>query len=488
MTRYTCFLNKLFHYTSQDPSPRKRFAGTGRGIVFVDMRRVARPPCEDAPIPEEQETEGQRQLHSLLLQQLDTEADIERCVAKRRCFAPAALYRPFGEQAAGVRSLTQFRALQDGEQELASLRELGLTEPEMQLWRTRDLPEAGGKSGGIRAAPGARQQRLQVIREKMAAREQLLSLPQRLSASRPLSRREMEIERALFHGSERLGFLSALYHQEEAAQSSGDSSSSSGRMDQVYRDVLKDETLAAPPLSVKSEEESPSDSQLKPESSCDQKQRQNGTSDPRSTDAQTQGCPGPDPAACQTEDLLGDSQKPAGHTQCPMKGDGAPLARQRKISASQPIGRLDSVTRLGPGGPLAVSGSVEHVSEDQIRENRETEAGIRSIPRFQNYQRGEPSEVLCVRNLSPRASLSQLVSLFSRFQPPPGPPLLYRLLTGRLKGQAFITFPDTQKAEAALDLLNGYRLLEKPLVIEFRRGRRDEEREGGRDEQKERDG
>ncbi|KAJ8276788.1 hypothetical protein COCON_G00085400 [Conger conger] len=473
------------------------------------MRRVARPPCEDAPIPEEQETEGQRQLHSLLLQQLDTEADIERCVAKRRCFAPAALYRPFGEQAAGVRSLTQFRALQDGEQELASLRELGLTEPEMQLWRTRDLPEAGEDSrltlfweqtalawplwsGGIRAAPGARQQRLQVIREKMAAREQLLSLPQRLSASRPLSRREMEIERALFHGSERLGFLSALYHQEEAAQSSGDSSSSSGRMDQVYRDVLKDETLAAPPLSVKSEEESPSDSQLKPESSCDQKQRQNGTSDPRSTDAltqgtdtQTQGCPGPDPAACQTEDLLGDSQKPAGHTPCPMKGDGAPLARQRKISASQPIGRLDSVTRLGPGGPLAVSGSVEHVSEDQIRENRETEAGIRSIPRFQNYQRGEPSEVLCVRNLSPRASLSQLVSLFSRFQPP-GPPLLYRLLTGRLKGQAFITFPDTQKAEAALDLLNGYRLLEKPLVIEFRRGRRDEEREGRG--QKERDG
>ncbi|XP_064205620.1 RNA-binding protein 41 [Anguilla rostrata] len=181
------------------------------------MRRITRHACEDGPVPEEQETEGQRQLHSLLLQQLDTEADINRCVAKRKCFAPAALYKPFGDQAAGVKSLAQFQALQEGEQELASLRELGLTEPEMELWRSRDLPEAEGQSSGVRAAPGARRQRLQAIREKVEAREKLLSLPQRLSASRPLSRREMEIERALFHGSERLSFLSALYHQGECA-------------------------------------------------------------------------------------------------------------------------------------------------------------------------------------------------------------------------------------------------------------------------------
>ena len=66
-------------------------------------------------------------------------------MAKRQCFAPAALYRPFGEQAAGVRSLSQFKALQDGEQELASLRELGLTDAEIQLWRSRDAPEAEEK-------------------------------------------------------------------------------------------------------------------------------------------------------------------------------------------------------------------------------------------------------------------------------------------------------------------------------------------------------
>lgn len=64
-----------------------------------------------------------------------------RCVAKKKCFAPAAVYKPFGEQAAGVRSLSQFQALQDGDQELAALRELGLTDAEIELWRCRDQPE-----------------------------------------------------------------------------------------------------------------------------------------------------------------------------------------------------------------------------------------------------------------------------------------------------------------------------------------------------------
>lgn len=149
------------------------------------LLRVSRRSCEDGPLLEEQETEGQRQLHSLLLQQLHTNVNFDRsenilfrssqlalevcnvcssvmqkqiwcnkqkldfvffrCVAKRQCFAPAAVYRPFGEQAAGVRSLSQFQALQDGEKELANLREQGLTDAEIQLWQSRDAPESTEK-------------------------------------------------------------------------------------------------------------------------------------------------------------------------------------------------------------------------------------------------------------------------------------------------------------------------------------------------------
>lgn len=75
-------------------------------------------------------------------------------MAKKKCFAPAALYKPFGEQAAGVRSLAQFQALQDGEKELASLRELGLTEAEIELWRNRDVQDkSGGGKVRVRTEP-----------------------------------------------------------------------------------------------------------------------------------------------------------------------------------------------------------------------------------------------------------------------------------------------------------------------------------------------
>lgn len=106
-----------------------------------------------------------------------------------------------------------------------------------------------------------------------------------------------------------------------------------------------------------------------------------------------------------------------------------------------------------------------------------------------------------MKNLSAHASVAQLVALFSRFESEGGPPVLYRLLAGRMKGQAFITLPgekhnhcllsvtdqaadrvtmfshiflaDAETAQRALQLLHGYRGLGKPLVIEFSRERQD---------------
>lgn len=54
-------------------------------------------------------------------------------------------------------------------------------------------------------------------------------------------------------------------------------------------------------------------------------------------------------------------------------------------------------------------------------------------------------QVLCVKNLSPQASVAQLVALFSRFEQENGLPVVYRLLTGRMKGQAFITLPGERR-------------------------------------------
>ncbi|XP_042355344.1 RNA-binding protein 41 [Plectropomus leopardus] len=442
------------------------------------MRRVSRRPCEDGPLLEEQETEGQRQLHSLLLQQLHTDVDIDRCVAKRQCFAPAALYRPFGEQAAGVRSLSQFQALQDGEKELASLRELGLTDTEIQLWQRRDEPEATEKSHGVCAAPGARQQRLQVIRDKIEARAELLSRPQRFAASRPLSRREMEIEQALFQGTDRLGFLTALYHRDEDNQEGQEGASSSDPMDSLYRDVLSKNRKQAP----LQEGETTEASHLSPhkiisEHSQDSQKDNNQSKEATDHQSEPQG---------EKRSLSSQSESNSDTSEQQLAQDRAcqpQLAAPTRINISQPIGSLCGAAKANSGGPLTVRGEIEMISDEEILKNRESEEGIRSIPRFQNYEPGKPSKVLCVKNLSPQASVAQLVALFSRFERENEPPVLYRLLTGRMKGQAFITLPDAGTAQKALQLVHGYRLLGKPLVVEFGRERQEEEKQKEKQEE-----
>ncbi|XP_045894965.1 RNA-binding protein 41 isoform X2 [Micropterus dolomieu] len=441
--------------------------------ILPRLSRVSRQSCEDGPLLEEQETEGQRQLHSLLLQQLHTDVDIDRCVAKRQCFAPASLYRPFGEQAAGVRSLSQFQALQDGENELASLRELGLTDTEIQLWQSRDAPEASEKSHGVCAAPGAKQQRLQVIRDKIEARAELLSRPQRFASSRPLSRREMEIERALFQGNDRLGFLTALYHRDEDKQEGQQGESSSDPMDSLYRDVLIKESQQA---SLQDSQRETTGASHLPSNrivsdQLQDSQRDNNQSKEASDQSELQG----EKSSLSVHSVPSSDTSEAHLTQD--RPRQPPLAAPIHINISQPIGSLRGAVTARSGGPLTVRGEIETISDEEILKNRESEEEIQSIPRFRNYLPGKPSKVLCVKNLSAQASVAQLVALFSRFERENEPPVLYRLLTGRMKGQAFITLPDAETAQKALQLVHGYRLLGKPLVVEFGHERQEKEKQ-----------
>lgn len=70
-------------------------------------------------------------------------------------------------------------------------------------------------------------------------------------------------------------------------------------------------------------------------------------------------------------------------------------AFNRKMDVSQSIGTLISPanSRSQENRPVTVTGQVEYVPEEEILKNKETEEGIRSIPRFQKYQPGEPSDV-----------------------------------------------------------------------------------------------
>lgn len=345
-------------------------------------------PGEDPP--EELETEGERQLRTLLEHQLDTTASIEQCVSKRRRFAPAALYKPFGEEAAGTHSLVQFKSLQESSKEAASLRELGLSDAEIHLWKTHI---SAGKSSGLGADPEAMQARIQAIQEKIAERRRILSLPQRFAGSKQLSRREMEIENSLFQGADRHSFLRMLYYQDEASRLTAHKDGPLTHLETVYQELLEEPEPFHPP-----QDESPNPTCFVP---------------PRV------------------------------------------------------FPRADDSLPPQESGTVTVTEEVAFLPEEEIAKNRLTEKEIRRIPQFSSYNPGEPSKVLYLKNLSRHVTIQDLLSLFARFQEREGPEIRFRLLSGRMRGQAFLTFPSVTMAEAALQLANGFCLLGRPLVIEF---------------------
>lgn len=66
---------------------------------------------------------------------------------------------------------------------------------------------------------------------------------------------------------------------------------------------------------------------------------------------------------------------------------------------------------------------------------------IRALPRFANHQPGEPSHILYLKNLHPRVTEEDLQAVFGHHQSQTSERLKFRLLTGKMKGQAFVEFP-----------------------------------------------
>lgn len=110
--------------------------------------------------------------------------------------------------------------------------------------------------------------------------------------------------------------------------------------------------------------------------------------------------------------------------------------------------------------------AVVPLPEDEIAAERLGLSEIRKLPRFENYTPGCESQVLYLKNLHHKVDIRELMALFCRFDQETCP-VKYRLLTGKLRGQAFITLPNVQAATKALELCNGYVLRGKPIVIEY---------------------
>ncbi|KAK6118697.1 hypothetical protein DH2020_047554 [Rehmannia glutinosa] len=98
---------------------------------------------------------------------------------------------------------------------------------------------------------------------------------------------------------------------------------------------------------------------------------------------------------------------------------------------------------------------------------------ILSLPRFMNYTAGDPTPVLYVKNLAKDVVVDDfyfiLGSFFGSIDAAKSSLSVKLMQEGRMRGQAFVTFPTVELARNALNVVNGYVFKGKPMVIQFGR-------------------
>lgn len=119
--------------------------------------------------------------------------------------------------------------------------------------------------------------------------------------------------------------------------------------------------------------------------------------------------------------------------------------------------------------------TVQTISRDDFKLNRLTSDELLILPVFKNYQPGEKSNKLYIKNLSKTVTSEDLEMIFGHFTIKSKDEIQIKLMqSGRMKGQAFITFntpydeEDSERMiDKALQETNGFLLKDKPMVVMY---------------------
>jgi len=112
-----------------------------------------------------------------------------------------------------------------------------------------------------------------------------------------------------------------------------------------------------------------------------------------------------------------------------------------------------------------ITGKIESIATSDIEGGRLSNEEI--VKQFPNYAVGTPYKVLYVKNLDSTITAPDLVSIFIRFQEEGKDKISFKLMDGKMKGQAFITFHDEPTATKALKLTHGFVFKNKPMIIQY---------------------
>ncbi|XP_062602101.1 RNA-binding protein 41-like [Saccostrea cucullata] len=374
---------------------------------------------EIAPPTEEIITEGQKQLKTLLDKQLQKDVTIQQQLAQKRTFTSASAHCPAVNSLSGLTSLDQFQEVDKLDSYTEELKKCGLTEEEIQIKLMAEDPHKPQKKRNFGINPLILNEKLKKIEEKIEKKMLELNQKDKIHGQKTLTRHEMELERSLLrecNSDDSKKVIQALTTVKDPRKTT-QPKDPMNHLPEILENIIR-----------------------KPEG---YKGRKN-----------------------KPKDLTSNSDVQSGVDEAKNKlKDSSSSVLEEKQTEEEFEEEFGEMATCAPR-PLT---PVPEVSMEDIQKNKLTTEEIQMLPRFGNYNPGNPSNVLYLKNLSGKVHQLDLESLFKKFQTEGSGALTYRVMKGKMKGQAFITFPDIATASHAMECVNGYNLKGKPVIIQFGR-------------------
>ncbi|CAF0755900.1 unnamed protein product, partial [Didymodactylos carnosus] len=143
------------------------------------------------------------------------------------------------------------------------------------------------------------------------------------------------------------------------------------------------------------------------------------------------------------------------------------------------FGRIDSIVKSSLDNTMIENNNdgeqlTSYITLSELEKNRLPTSELQKLPAYKNYERGDVSYRLYLKNISKFVDENDLKYVYGRYidfsNIQHQNTFDIRLMKeGKMKGQAFITMPSEQLAVKALQDTNGYILKDKPLIVQFAR-------------------
>ncbi|XP_008448178.2 U11/U12 small nuclear ribonucleoprotein 65 kDa protein isoform X2 [Cucumis melo] len=136
-------------------------------------------------------------------------------------------------------------------------------------------------------------------------------------------------------------------------------------------------------------------------------------------------------------------------------------------------GKVDKTNNDGEEAEKEADDLKPYATLEDLERGKLPPEEILSLPMFKNYTAGSPTSVLYIKNLAKDVLNDDLYyifgSLFEGIDEAKSALTVKLMQEGRMRGQAFVTFPSIELAQLALNLVNGYVFKGKPMIIQFGR-------------------